>query len=76
MTDEDDFDEELIKLLGHFHLKIIAIHNPLRKYGQCDYVDMAIAETMLLSYQLLYMAQGIDMPFELSPHMRHMLEIR
>lgn len=62
------------KIIFQFQGQISNILNPLRKYGQEDYVLMAIPEIVSLAYQLGYkLHYGLDMPFELSDHMKFML---
>ncbi len=82
--DEDAFDkeEELTqkeidennKTIFQFQGQVSSILMPLRKYGQEDYVLMVIPEIVSLAYQLGYkLHYGVDVPFELSDHFKHML---
>ena len=62
------------KIIFQFQGQISNVLKPLRKYGQEDYVLMVIPEIVSLAYQLGYkLHYGLDMPFELSEHFRHML---
>ena len=78
MTDEDELSEKEVadnnKTIFQFQGQLSNILKPLRKYGQEDYVLMVIPEIVSLAYQLGYkLHYGVDVPFELSDHMKHML---
>lgn len=67
MTEED-------KVLGQFKLTLGGILQPLTKYGQEDYVLMVIPEIVSLAYQLHLKLSGIDEPFIINDHIKHMIE--
>lgn len=77
MTDDDELsEEEISKALGQFQLTLNGVLSPLKKYGQEDFVIMANNEIVNLAWQLHQKLNGVDIPLELSPHMKFMLSIR
>ena len=57
-------DEEFDKAVGQYRLKINGLMQPLRKYGQKEYVDQAIDELVHLAIALHYRLSGVDVPIE------------
>jgi len=64
--DEDKEEQEFDKCVGQLRLSLNTILNPLRKYGQQDYVDSATEEIVSLAIQLYLKLEGIDMPYNIN----------
>ena len=73
IDDEEDF-EDISKALGQFGITVGGVLSPLTKYGQGDYVAMAVIEIVSLAYQLYLRLSGVDEPYRLSEHMDFMLK--
>ena len=77
-VEDDELSQEEIeennKAIFQFQGALVGIMKPLKKYGQEDYVLMAISEIISLAYQLHVKLHGADVPFALSEHMKYMLE--
>ena len=57
-------DEEWDKAIGQYRLKLNGLMQPLRKYGQEQYVDQAIDELVHMGILLHYRLSGEDVPYE------------
>ena len=68
MTELDD-EEELNKIIGQFRLNLNGLLQPLRLYGQAQYIDMVAVEIGSLAWQLHWKLEGLDIPYEIEiPH--------
>jgi hypothetical protein len=57
-------DTEYNKALGQYRLKLNSVLDPLRMYGQGQYVDQATEELVSLGVQLHMRLCGVDIPYE------------
>jgi len=63
---EDLGEEELNKIIGQFQLQVLnPILNPLRRYGQGEYVDLITPELINQFWILHWKLEGLDIPYEL-----------
>ena len=67
MSEEEDFD----KPIGQFRLALNGIMEPLRLYGQEQYVDTATEEIVSLAVQLHLKLYGVDMPYHINHDKLH-----
>jgi len=59
-------EEETSKTIGQFILQgLNPLMEPLRKYGQGDYVNSVIPEIVKLAWQLHWKLEGLDIPYEI-----------
>ena len=58
-------EEDYKKAIGQFRMQIAGALNPLRMYGQGEYVDMAVEEIILLAEDFGLRVRGIDKPISL-----------
>ncbi len=65
-------DEEDDKIIGQFRLNLNGILNPLRLYGQGNFVDEASEEIVSLALQLHHKLSGIDQPFTVNKDKLHL----
>lgn len=66
MTELND-DEEWDKAVGQFRLTIGKLLQPLRKYGQADYIDnYLVKEIESLGIQLHHKLSGLDEPYHIN----------
>uniref|UniRef100_A0A6M3L752 Uncharacterized protein n=1 Tax=viral metagenome TaxID=1070528 RepID=A0A6M3L752_9ZZZZ len=70
---DEDLDTDFDKTMSQFSNTLGGIMQPLCKYGQEDYVIMVIPEIQSLAYQLHLKLCGIDEPYQLSQHTKHMI---
>ena len=59
------------KAIGQFRLALNAILNPLRLYGQGQYVDSASEEIVSLAIQLHLKLYGVDIPYQINHDKLH-----
>ena len=66
MTEEEE-ELEFDKAVGQFRLTLNTnIMQPLRMYGQSDYVDSAVEEIISLAIQLHLKLGGVDIPYQVN----------
>ena len=63
MTEIED-EEHISKALGQFRLTLNGLLQPLRLYGQSNYVDSVSEEILRLAWQLHWKLEGVDTPYE------------
>ena len=70
MVDQDE-ELEWDKIIGQFRLTLNSIMEPLRMYGQKDYVDSASEEIVSLAIQLHLKFSGVEMPYQVNNDKLH-----
>jgi len=66
-NEELDFD----KCVGQFRLALNGVLQPLRLYGQQNYVDSALLEIVSLAIQLHLKLSGLDFPYHVNEDKLH-----
>ena len=71
MTDLIEEERDWDKCVGQFRLALNGIMNPLRLYGQGQYVGTASEEIVSLAIQLHLKLSGLDVPYHVNSELLH-----